>query len=100
MRRSRRVLISSSRLAFASLDLNPAYQGQILDRRKSNHVLAARIGVGGELFDDSFVPCPSGGKDVEVGQHLRTVDAHVENSGVRCRPECLGKMQSYRMAGP
>ena len=52
---------------------------------------------GGELFDHRLVFGPGGGQDVEVGQHLVSVDDDVEDARASRRPELLGEMQAQRV---
>ena len=41
-----------------------------------------------------------GGKDIEIGQHLRAVDADVESARTRRVKESLGKVQAHGLRGP
>src|SRR6266852_8279097 len=84
----------------ALLNLYTAHQRLVDDRRELDDVLAAGVGGAGECLDVRLVLGPRGRVDVEVGQHLRTVQRDVEGSRSDCREVRLAEMQSDRMAGP
>src|SRR5260370_7394698 len=60
------------------VDFDPTDQGLIDDRGERNHILTARIRRLRELLDVGDVLPTRGREDVEIRQHLRPVDAHVE----------------------
>src|SRR5215471_7937764 len=62
------------------LDFNPAHQRVVFHGGELDHILTAGICVHHELLDDCLVLGASGSEDIEIGQHLRAVDAHVEYS--------------------
>src|SRR5580704_272902 len=65
-------------LSLALLHLDPAEQGLVDDRCELNDVLAAGIGIHGELLDDGLILSPRRREDIEIAQYLRAVDSHVE----------------------
>src|SRR5262249_59627684 len=62
------------------LDFDPAHQRVVFHGGELNHILTAGICIHHELLDDCLVLGSCGREDIEIGQHLRAVDAHVEYS--------------------
>ena len=62
--------------------------------------LAAGVGRGRKALLDRLVLAPRRGEDVEIRQHLRAVDAHVELPLARRRSTIGGEVQGHRVARP
>jgi hypothetical protein len=80
------------------LDLNPAEQRLINDRRKRNHVVAGGTRRLCELLDYGLVHTSRRGNNVEIRQHGRAVDTHIERAGAGGAEESLREMQPHRVA--
>jgi hypothetical protein len=73
--------------------------GIVLDRDILEHDLPLRIGRRRKLLDDCNVLAACGREDIEVGQHLRAVDADVEHALPSLSPIELIEVQTHDVIG-
>src|SRR5260370_38541169 len=79
----------------AADNLDTAGLGVVLDGYILDHKLAAGICIRIKLLNDRFIFGPGRGNNVEVGQHLRSVDQNVEHALPRRAPEKISEVQPH-----
>src|SRR5260370_42481443 len=97
-RRARWKIAPAERLQQRLLYFDTAEEGLVGDRGEDDHVLAARVGVGRGRVDERAVLPTRRLQDVEVGEYLRSVDAHVKNALTGRSPERFAEVQPHGVA--
>src|SRR5258708_21177060 len=97
-RRARWKIAPAERLQQRLLYFDTADEGLVGDRGEDDHVLAARVGVGRERLDERAVLPTRRLQDVEVGEYLRSVDAHVKHALTGRSPERFAEGQPHGVA--
>src|SRR5262249_47271200 len=79
-------------------DLDSRDKTLVLYGRELNRIRAVDVGRQNELFDNGPVLATRCDENVEVGEHLGSVDAYVERSLARGGPVRLGEVQANEVA--